>query len=373
MKKLNRQLLDKNIQEVVDNDFKSNNVFGACYAVIQDGETIYKKYFGYAQLDKNPIDKNTLFRLASMTKPVTAIAILMLVDRGLLSLDDEITKFIPEYKNVRITSLEDGKLVDLGESKNAIRVRHLLSHSSGVGSSCYKKDTLLTAENKQTALSLAKFYAEKGLDYEPGTAQAYSGVGAFSVLGYIIEQVTGKSLQEFYNKEIFEPLEMFNTTFIPTKEQWKNVVAMHGRDGDKNIIVPMKENCAFVDYPCSHCLAGAGLLSTLDDYVKFSQMLLNKGKTPTKILLKEEIFSQMVTSQAPVDSTGAWGFGVSVAVEDTPLLSKGSFGWSGAYGSHFWVSPKENIVAVYMKNTNTDPGSCKSSIEFESAVRNSFE
>ena len=373
MRKLSKELLDKNIREIVDYDFENKKVFGSCYAVVQSGETLYKKYFGYSSIDKKPLGDKTLFRLASMTKPITTVAILILISRGLLSLDDEVSKFIPEYKGVRITKVEGDEIIDLGKSKTPVTIRNLLTHSSGIGSSCSNKDKFLTIDDKKTALSLAKFYAQKGLDFEPSTAQSYSGVGAFAVLGYIIEQVSGLSLQEFFTKEIFEPCEMLNTTFVPTQEQWKNVIEMHGRVDGQNVAVSMKKDCAFADYPCEHCVAGAGLFSTLDDYVKFAKMLLNRGKTPTKILVKKEIFNLMSSPQVEVDSTTFWGFGVRVIVKNHPFLPSGSFGWSGAYGSHFWVNPADDMVAVFMKNSTVDGGAGnQSSRNFEGAVKNSF-
>jgi CubicO group peptidase (beta-lactamase class C family) len=121
-----------------------------------------------------------------MTKPITVIAVLILVERGMLSLDDEISKFIPEYKTIRITKNKDDGLVDLGETKTPITIRHLLTHTSGIGSSDGGKNAFLTAEDKKSALCLSKRFARLGVDFEPGSTQFYSGVAAFAVLGTII-------------------------------------------------------------------------------------------------------------------------------------------------------------------------------------------
>ena len=371
MQIINEKKLKEYIEKIATYDLTSNKIGGSGYLVMQRGEVVYKNYFGYEADNKKPLDDNTMFRLASMTKPITAIATLILVERGMLSLDDEISKFIPEYKSVKITKAENGKLVDFGEVKTPITIRHLLTHTSGIGSSDVEKNEFLSVEDKKSALNLSKRYAQLGVDFEPGSTEHYSGVAAFSVLGYIIEQVSGQSLQDFYTKEIFEPCGMKNTTFIPTKEQWSKIIDMHGRDeAGNNITVPMKDGCIFEDYPCEHCVAGAGLVSTLADYTKFATMLLNKGKTLTGRIVREDIFDEMSKPQAKIDPTTYWGFGVRVLEDGHPYLPKGSFGWSGAYGSHFWVDTVNEIVAVFMKNSKVDGGAGnESSRNFEIAVK----
>jgi len=368
---LNKRKLTRQIERIAEFDFENNKVFGSGYLVMQKGEVVYKNYFGYASLAKKPLNDTTIFRLASMTKPVTAVATLILVDRGLLSLDDEVAKFIPEYKNVRITKTDGGKLLDLGVAKTAITIRHLLTHTSGIGSNDTEKESFITNEDRKTSLSYAKRFAELGVDFEPGSTQFYSAVAAFSTLGYIIEQVSGQTLQAFYTQEIFEPCGMTNTTFMPTTEQWSRVIDMHGRDENGNTTVQMPDGCVFGNYPVTHCAAGAGLASTMEDYAKFATMLLNKGKTETGRLMKEEVFKEMSTPKVKVDDTTFWGLGVRVIADDNhPYLPKGAFGWSGAYGSHFWIDPSNEIVAVYMKNSTVDGGAGnESATKFEKAVK----
>ena len=149
---------------------------------------------------------------------------------------------------------------------------------------------------------------------------------------------------------------------------------MHGRNKDgNNIPVSMPSGCIFTDYPCEHCLAGAGLASTLSDYAKFATMLLHKGKTLTGRILREDIFNEMSKPQVKIDPMTYWGLGVRVIGEGHPYLTKSSFGWSGAYGSHFWVDVENQIVAVFMKNSTIDGGAGnESSRNFESAVKRSL-
>lgn len=373
MRKINSELLTKNILENTKHDFENNKVFGSCYAVAQGDETIYKEYFGYTSVNaKTPVNSKTIFRLASMTKPITTVATLILVERGLLCLEDEISKYIPDFKDIHVTEVIDDKLVDLGIAKNQPTIFNILSHSAGIGSNS-DKNKFLTSSDKENSKTLSDFYVKIGLDYEPGTSQYYSGTGSFAVLGNIIEKITGKSLQEFYSEEIFKPLKMNDTTFIPTEEQWTRVIDMHGRVDGKNVVVAMNKNCGFVDYPCSHCVAGAGLFSTLEDYLKFARMLLNKGNFEDKTIVSETLINMMSSPQVEIESTTYWGLGVRVIRDGHPYLPKGSFGWSGAYGSHFWVNPLDNTVAVFMKNSTVDGGAGnESSRYFECAVKNSY-
>lgn len=374
MEKLSEEVLAKNIKEIAEYDLVNKKVFGSCYAVYQNGEKLFEDYFGHCSVDKSVVvDGKTIFRLASMTKPITTIATLMLVERGLLNLEDEVSKYIPSFKQVHITQINDGNLVDLGETKTPPTIFNLLTHTSGIGTDA-QKDKLLTLNDKATAKNLIEFYAKIGLDFEPGTEQRYSGVAAFAVLGCIIEKLVGKTLQEFYTEEIFKPLGMVDTTFVPTKEQWKRVIDMHGRTDGENCVIEMKENCGFADYPCDHYVAGAGLFSTLDDYVKFANMLLNKGKAGVKRIISENLVEKMSSPYIKIDYKTYWGFGVRVIGDNHPNLKKGAFGWSGAYGSHFWVSPADNAIAILMKNSTVDGGSGnQSALAFENAFKNSFE
>ena len=169
---------------------------------------------------------------------------------------------------------------------------------------------------------------------------------------------------------------MVDTTFVLNGEQQSRLVDMHTRIDGENAVRNMPEGCVFEDYPSTHYLGGAGLVSTLSDYVKFAKMLLNKGKTDTGAILSEETFNQLCTPQVSKEimpGNISWGLGVRVITENSyPYLPVGSFGWSGAYGSHFWVDPVNKLFAVFMKNSSVDGGSGNESAEnFEKAVYSS--
>ena len=374
MKKLNKELLKSNIEKIAKYDFENNKVFGSAYCVIQGEGEVYKKCFGTMSLNgTEPVTENTIFRLASMTKPVTAVAIFILIERGLLSLNDRISEYLPEFKGVHITRIsESGSLIDSGEAKNEITICNLLTHTAGIGSEPLK-EAKMTDEDKKSLDATVNFYLRIGLDFEPGTKQQYSCTGAFDVLARIIEKVTNTDYHKFLEREIFEPCGMMNTTFIPTKEQWGKIIAMHKKEDGKNCEEKMIGDCVFSDYPCTHYLGGAGLVSTLYDYSKFAKMLLNKGKIEKKQIISENIFKLLHTpfvSEKIMPGNERWGLGVRVIVsENYENLPVGAFGWSGAYGTHFWIDPQNNIAAIYMKNSLFDGGSGNESARnFEKAV-----
>lgn len=378
MNKLNIELLKTNIEKIAQYDFDNHKVFGSAYCVIQNNEIVYKNYFGNISADSNsPVTENTMFRLASMTKPITAVAALILIDRGLLSLSDKVADYLPEFKDIHVSQFtESNKLIDCGKAKNDITIRHILTHTSGIGSNQFKCKKM-TEEDKKTIDNSIAFHSKMGLDFEPGSKQQYSGTGAFDVLTKIIEIIAQKDYQSFLKQEIFSPCDMVNTTFVPTQKQWGQIIAMHNKVDDKNQVAPRKENCVFFDYPCTHYLGGAGLVSTLEDYSKFAKMILNKGQTPKKQILNEKTFQLLHTpfvSEEIMPENQRWGLGVRVIVnENYKILPVGTFGWSGAYGSHFWVDPKNKIAAVFMKNSLFDGGAGNESARnFEKAVNNSF-
>lgn len=367
MKKLDVTKLAENIDEIAAYDLSNNKIFGSAYYVYQNGVEV-KKCYGTASLNSDTaITENSIFRLASMTKPITAVAALILVDRGKLSLNDRVDKYIPAFGNVKVVYSNYS-----GEPDKMPTIKNLLNHTSGIGCDEAKLATM-TPNDKKTLDSSIAFYIKKGLDFEPGTAQQYSPTGAFDVLTKIIEVVSGMDYLSFLQKEVFAPCGMVDTTFAPSVEQESRMVDMHTRENGENAVSAMPAGCIFDDFPSSHYLGGAGLVSTLSDYGKFAKMLLNKGKTETGTLISEETFNELCTPQVSVKimpGNARWGLGVRVITEETYLyLPVGSFGWSGAYGTHFWIDPVNKIFAVFMKNSNVDGGAAnESAVKFEKAV-----
>lgn len=366
MKRLSRSLLKKNIEGRINDDVASGRVGGAAVIVRQDGEVVYKNCFGHKTPGTDDtLTENATFRLASMTKPITAAAVLIQIDRGLISLDDPVEKFIPEYADMSIGGFDsEGKIVEFGKAKEKVRVIHLLTHSSGIGTMDVGtvQYAIMPAEQRKTLKGVVDYHANMYLAFEPMSAQFYSAVVGFDVLARLVEITSGKPFDEFLKKEIFKPLGMCDTTFAPTEEQWERMIVMHDFSDGEPKIGSFTEGCVFAENATTYFCGGAGLMSTLDDYSRFAEMLLNKGKAPDgRQLISERLITEMGTPHLPRDimpDPQVWGLGVRVITDESyKLLPVGCYGWSGAYGTHFWVDPENRITAVYMKNSNYDGGS----------------
>ncbi len=366
MKKLDKRLLSENIDAAAKFDFDRKKVFCSAYYVYQTDNLETVKLYGTASLkgDK-PLTENTIFRMASMTKPITAVATMLLVERGLLSVDDPVSKYIPEFADMKFIGRDE-------KPKCIPTIKHILTHSSGIPSPA------LTGDDNKTLANAVMPIINHGLEYEPGTKQSYSPTGAFDILAAIIERVTETDYASFLKKEIFIPCEMNDTGFIPTDEQKNRMVEIHNRVNDENTTEPQAEDCIFFTAPNTHFLGGAGLFSTLHDYSNFAKMLLNKGTFNGKRIIGEDVHKLMSTPQISKEvmpGNERWGLGVRVISETAySSLPVGAYGWSGAYGTHFWVDPVNNTCTVFMKNSLIDMGGGnESACNFEKAFNASFE
>ncbi len=379
MKKLNPDLLRSNIEKRINEDITSGRVGGCSCMVMQSGKVLYEGFFGNSDIGIN-VDDNTLFRLASMTKPVTAAAVLICIDRGLLKLDDKVSKFIPRFAKMQIGRMNEGKLEIVGDAQKEITLKDLLTHSSGLGSGDVGNYalSLMRREVEHSCLEKAvDHYSKSALDFEPASAQFYSALFGFDVLAHVVEIATGVPYNEFIEKEICEPLGMQDTTFTPTDEQRARIVPMHDYTDGKPVTVDFPHGGMFEGLPLTYFMGGAGLVSSHRDYSKFVQMLLGKGVYNGKRIISEEMIDAMSSPQLPYEImpySERWGLGVRVIVdEEYKRLPVGSFGWSGAYGTHFWVDPENDIAAIYLKNSRFDGGSgAETAANFEKDVTDSF-
>jgi len=369
---LDSRLLGHNISKRILEDIQSQRVCGAAVAVLQRGEIVYRDTFGYQHPGSSePLRKDAVFRIASMTKPITAVAVLQLVQQGILRLEDEVAKYVPQYERI--------PMAEGGFNKVPMRIWHLLTHTSGMeGVPSYKEIAhRLSPEHNRSTEAAAYFYATLPLPYEPGTYRRYSGRAAFDLLGRIVEVATGVEFAEYLRRNIFVPCGMVDTTFAPSPAQWERMVGMHNYQDGCSVVYPTVPGCVVDDCPVTHPLGGGGLVSTMDDYIKFAQVLLNKGATPNGRIIDEAWIDEMARVQLPVELMSEeenQGLGVRVITgEGYPWLPVGTFGWSGAYGTHFWIDPVNEIIAIYMKNSRYDGGSgALTGKHFEEDVFNSI-
>ena len=387
MQYLNPEKLNELLTKRTAEDMADGRIGGTGLCVMQDGKEIYKAYNGKWSYEQDiPLNAEngdtTIFRLASMTKPITAIATLIQVSRGKFGLDDPITDLLPQYADMWVGELKDGQVVAKEPAKRVLTPRMLLSHQNGLhAGDLGNRQGLGSPEDMQDLAHIVDFFSTLKLDFQPTEGQMYSPTAAFDVCARLVELTSGMDYNTFVTKEIFEPLGMTNTTFIPTEEQWSRFIKMHTRTEVDGVGVsgdgPTHPGSIFENFPLTWFSGGAGLCSTLPDYVKFAEMLLNEGRLPDGTqLVPAELIRDMATPCVPFEIMPArerWGLGVRVITEEH-WMPKTCFGWSGAYGSHFWVDPVNKITAVYMKNSRYDGGAgSQTSGYFEQDVYASLE
>lgn len=357
VKSLDPQRLQQNVDAIARFDLDNRKVFGCAYLIVQEGGVTLERCYGAAGPDREAVSPRSLFRLASMTKPITAAAMLMLEERGLLSLDHPVERYLPAFRDIPVI---DADGVNRGIPAEKPTIRHILNHCSGIGSDSRKTARITPAEKHSRAATL-DFTVRSGLDYPPATAQIYGGVGAFDTLTAIAEQVYGGEFQEMLTRLLLEPCGMTDTTYRPTAEQAARLVALHRRTDGENDLCPLPRGCLFSDYPCTRIHSGAGLASTLQDYGRFARLLMNGGTADGRRVLSEASVAQIHSVHAPLEVLPGrehWGLGVRIVTGDgDPYLPIGTYGWSGAYGSHFWIDPENRLFAILMKNSTCDGGS----------------
>jgi CubicO group peptidase (beta-lactamase class C family) len=331
-------------------------IAGAVTLIATRDRVVQLEATGKANTAKDePMKADALFWIASMTKPVTATAILMLQDEGKLSVDDPVAKYIPELGELKTPS---------GHPAN-VTLKQLLTHTSGMVSEA-PNDQRVKA---RTLADLMPIYAHSPMRFEPGTKWEYCQSGINS-LGRVVEVVSGKSLPDFCQERIFGPLGMKDTTWYPTEEQAARLATGYRRADGKLVEAPFK----FVgDRPVTshdhYPAANGGLFSTAADYGRFYRMLLNDGSLDGKEYLRPQTVAQMRSIQTGNLKTGftpgdAWGLGVCLVREPqgvTAMLSPGTFGHGGAWGTQAWIDPAKGVAYVLMvqradfKNSDASP------------------
>lgn len=361
--KLKDVLAKRNLQ-----DIRVGTITCSQIIINQCGKRVYQAEFGTNGIHGEPLRHDATYRIASMTKPVTTLALLIEVERGRVDLQAPISKYVQGYENLAIARLEDGELKIIGENKAPILVYHLLCHTSGIemGDIITAITAKMSESQKQSLREVVEYFADKPLAFEAGTSQSYGPHVAFDIAARIVEIVSGMDYATYVKENITDVIGMQDTTFTPSPEQWSRIVVKHKFAEDGKVIdVPHDYTHIYGNNPLTYHCGGAGLLSTAEDYSLFAETLLNGGVAPNgKRVISEEFLKHMYTPYCPIEfmdvptqATGVtWGLGVRLFTKDVGKLPKGSFGWSGAYGTHFWVDPVNKITAIYMKQSDSNGG-----------------
>lgn len=379
MRTLNAKRLQQALEIHADEHIERHNMGGAAMLVSQHGVCVCPVYRGCKNVvTREPLVPNTMFRLASMTKPVTGVACLLGLQNGWFTLDDKVSDHLPAFGNMYVGKLDEcGHPVRSHKIQKDILIKHLLTHSSGIIS----EDTfgsiqndLMPPEALSSIADVVQYCAEHTyISFEPGEKTAYSGYAAFDILARIIEMKSGQTYAAFIRKSIFEPLGIKDLTFAPTDEQWSRMSVMCDKAAGGFATIDL--GChTFEQFPLSYTCAGASLAGTIEDYRIFAEMLLQNGTYKGKTIIEPDYIRLMKTPYVAdgtpgLGNTESWGLGVRVTLRD-PVLPAGTFGWSGAYGTHFWVDQENDITAVYMKNTrwHDSHGRGETGLQFERDV-----
>lgn len=364
--------IDRVLQEYVNNQWIS----GATALVMKDGKIIYHKSIGYNDLQtKTLLPKDAIYRIASQTKAITSVGVMMLYEQGKLLLDDPVSKYIPEFKNPKVLDQYNEKDTTYTTipAKKEISIRELLAHTSGIGyaqignpkmNAIYGKAGVVGGIGVHDTMVLAnkiKILGSLPLFHQPGEQWTY-GLNT-DVLGYLIEVVSGMSLDQFFRTRIFEPLGMKDTYFYLPLSKRARLVTLYTENKEKKLekapaIYQLNGNM-YTDYPAhngAYFSGGAGLSSTAYDYALFMQMLLNGGTLNGKRILSKASIRMMTSNQlgqVPFRSGNGFGLGFEIVTDancgKTPL-SPGSYYWGGMFSSTYWIDPKEKIVAQLFLN-----------------------
>lgn len=368
----------KVLDEITRKRIEDKRLVSAAYAIAYKNETVYSNAIGYADIENRiPLTSSTPVRLASMTKPITGVALMMMVERGAVSLDDNVSKYIPSFKhmNVAITD-ESGKITGQYPAKNEIQVRDLLNQASGLGEGEAGNRAWKDYHMKEgdTLASMVPKFGDQLLDFEPRKQAIYSWTQAFDTAAYIVELTSGVEFEKFVLDNILHPLGCYDTVYTLSDSQWARLMKMYDARDGKITEIDMK-GLVFGDVPLSYRAAGAGMVGTLDDYMKFAAMLYNKGEYNGVRILKPETVELMATPSLPFfnpeTDVETWGLSMRVINKKTEhqLLSPGCFGWSGAYGTHFFIDPANEVYAVYIKNLLDGGGAgADTAREFEKVI-----
>ena len=338
------KILNDAMHKFVDN----NDISAIQTAIVKNGKLIHFDSYGNSDIsDQDSLENDDIFRIASMTKPIVSVALMMLHEEGKFKLNDPVYKYIPEFKNLTVKKRKKTKPV-----KNHVKIVDLLRHSAGLnfrGPEDYRKTINLTLEE------YTKEAVKEPLKFEPGTTWWYSY--ATDICGYLIEVLSGEKLDDFLKNRIFDPLEMNDTFFELPAKKLDRLTTLYVVGKNKELVsFDSKANTPFKDKVI--LLNGSGgLLSTTEDYLKFSLMLLNNGSYKGQQLLNKETLDLMKFDHSQglkykklaFGKKKGFGLGFEVVKEDgTKFGSKGTFGWGGMFGTFFRVDPKQNMIMIYM-------------------------
>lgn len=356
--------LDRTFQDYVDN----GQLPGAVVLVARKGQVPYFKAFGDRDMEKgDPMPKDAIFRIASQTKAIVSVGVMMLQEEGKLLISDPVGRYLPEFMQTTVAVAKEEGGYEVVKAERPVTIRDLLTHTAGIGYGYGPAEDAWEAagiqgwyfaDREEPVRETIRRMAALPFDAQPGERFVY-GYNT-DILGVLIEVVAGQPLDEFLTKRIFEPLDMEDTHFYLPKEKLNRLATVYSKEKEEGKLerapAPghMRGQGHYVEGPRASFSGGAGLLSTAVDYARFLQMMLNGGTCNGQRILSRKSVELMTTDHLrdiPYGPEGqGFGLGFKVAADlgaRGTLGSVGDYGWGGAYHSHYWVDPAEELVVVY--------------------------
>jgi CubicO group peptidase (beta-lactamase class C family) len=369
------------IKEAVQRHLDAGSLSGAVTLVARRGRIAHFEAHGLMDVEsKKPMPKDGIFRLASMSKPITAVAVLMLVEEGKVRLNDPVSRFLPEYKGMKVAVPKAGAgapaagggrgrggpppEVDLVPAAREITVRDLLTHGSGLQSGG-AGNAQPGAPQRAPTDTLATYIPKLGavpLDFQPGTLWRYSGLAGFDILSRIVEIASGQTYDRYLRTRLLDPLGMKDTGFFVPADKRSRLVTLYTRGQGGTLQRAPDQNGLSSEVYFS---GAGGMVSTAEDYLQFAQMLINGGELNGRRYLGPKTIELMASNHTGDMVNGQFGrpargmgFGLGVQVVEDPVAadlrqSKGTFGWAGAYGTNQNMDPQEKMVTIIMMQTAT--------------------
>jgi CubicO group peptidase (beta-lactamase class C family) len=363
------------VADLMQGEIDADVFSGSVTLIARNGQIAYFEAQGDMDLESGrPMPKDAVFRIMSMTKPVVAVALLMMVEEGKVRITDPVSRFIPELHGMRVAVAgappSSASPASTVEAEREVTLRDLLTHTAGLMSGGPSSAYGVEIGAGESLADVLPRLANVPLDFQPGTRWSYSGQYGFDVLVRVVEVASGMPFGEFAQQRIFDPLGMRSTFFFPKGSQPK--LATLYRRSDQGL--EKMADLPFVNG--AYYSGGGGLFSTAEDYLQFALMLANGGRHGEVRLLSRktvELMTSVVVPDALPGRTPGEGYGLGVRVVTdsaarNTLLSEGTFGWSGAFNTHFFVDPVENVVAIFMTQSAFLESRQQLRDDFETAV-----
>lgn len=373
---MDRRQLRRVDEHLVGRYLEPGKIAGCQVLVARHGEVAHLSSLGLADRERGvPVGEDTIWRLYSMTKPVTGVALLTLYEQGLFQLGEPVHRFIPEWRTLQVRERADDGSTKLVRPQRPMTVRDLMMHMSGIGYGLQNQDISVDMLRSPVASRLGKGatlatlterLAEAPLRFHPGTRWLYSW--STDVCARLVEILSGQRFDDYLRTTLFEPLGMVDTGFWVDEGQQPRFAANYTRDAQKRLVLLDDPGTSRYLRPANFLSGGGGLVGTIGDYMRFCQMLLDGGELDGVRILGRKTVELMTSNHLPGDGElsdvalpggygevgfGGMGFGLTVAVSHGPVAtgmigSPGEFMWGGAASTLFWVDPLEDLVVVFM-------------------------